>query len=175
MAAAVLLFGAVMLSAQNLPDVQVENMSGEQVRIRDVVAGKPAIISFWGVTCKPCITELNTLNALMDEWLEQVDFDIIAVSVDDTRFLARAKSMVQGYEEGHERVPHAADIHRGCRGQDSVFAFRIHSGKRTGAFGQADRDIRGLIVLKRLLHAQRRFQFHMKLELPFLFAIFEGC
>ena len=95
MAAAVLLFGAVMLSAQNLPDVQVENMSGEQVRIRDVVAGKPAIISFWGVTCKPCITELNTLNALMDEWLEQVDFDIIAVSVDDTRFLARAKSMVQ--------------------------------------------------------------------------------
>ena len=96
MAAAVLLFGAVMLPAQNLPDVQVENMSGEQVRIRDVVAGKPAIISFWGVTCKPCITELNTLNALMDEWLEQVDFDIIAVSVDDTRFLARAKSMVQG-------------------------------------------------------------------------------
>lgn len=97
MAAAVLLFGAVMLPAQNLPDVQVENMSGEQVRIRDVVAGKPAIISFWGVTCKPCITELNTLNALMDEWLEQVDFDIIAVSVDDTRFLARAKSMAQGY------------------------------------------------------------------------------
>ena len=97
MAAAVLLFGAVMLSAQNLPDVQVENMSGEQLRIRDVVAGKPAIISFWGVTCKPCITELNTLNALMDEWLEQVDFDIIAVSVDDTRFIARAKSMVQGY------------------------------------------------------------------------------
>ena len=81
MAAAVLLFGAVMLSAQNLPDVQVENMSGEQVRIRDVVAGKPAIISFWGVTCKPCITELNTLNALMDEWLEQVDFGMIPVSL----------------------------------------------------------------------------------------------
>ena len=55
MAAAVLLFGAVMLPAQNLPDVQVENMSGEQVRIRDVVAGKPAIISFWGVTCKPAM------------------------------------------------------------------------------------------------------------------------
>ena len=170
MAAAVLLFGAVMLSAQNLPDVQVENMSGEQVRIRDVVAGKPAIISFWGVTCKPCITELNTLNALMDEWLEQVDFDIIAVSVDDTRFLARAKSMVQD-----ECLSDTADIHCRCGGQDSLFAFGIHSGERAGAFGQADRDIRGLIVLKRLLHAQRRFQFHMKLELPFLFAIFEAC
>ena len=96
-AVAALFFGAVFLSAQTLPDVKVENMSGEQVGIRTVVTGKPVIISFWGVTCKPCITELNTLNSIMEDWLEQVDFDIIAVSVDDTRFIARAKSMVQGY------------------------------------------------------------------------------
>ena len=97
LAVAVLFFGAAFLSAQTLPDAKVENMAGEQVCIRTVVTGKPVIISFWVVTFKPCITELNTLNTLMDEWLELVDFDIIAVSVDDNRFLARARSMVQGY------------------------------------------------------------------------------
>lgn len=93
-----LLIGSGLLSARPLPDVKVENMDGEQVSIRSVMNGKPAIISFWGVTCKPCITELNTLNEVMEEWLESVDFDIIAVSVDDSRFSSRAKSMVQGYD-----------------------------------------------------------------------------
>ena len=104
MAAAVLLFGAVMLSAQNLPDVQVENMSGEQVRIRDVVAGKPAIISFWGVTCKPCITELNTLNALMDEWLEKRAMN---VSLTPQTFIVDAEGRIvyshSGYTPGSEQ------------------------------------------------------------------------
>ena len=92
-----ILLASHLVSAQTLPDVKVEDISGETVSIRSVVKDKPAIISFWGVTCKPCIAELNALNDVMEDWLTQVDFDIIAVSVDDSRFLARAKSMTQGY------------------------------------------------------------------------------
>lgn len=86
-----------ILSAQTLPDAKVENMDGEQVSIASVLEGKPAIISFWGVTCKPCINELNALNDVMEDWLSEVDFDIVAVSTDDSRFFAKAKSMVTGY------------------------------------------------------------------------------
>lgn len=93
-----IILGADFVSAQNIPDVKVENLSGEQVSIKSIATGKPAIISLWGVTCKPCITELNTLNEIMEDWLEQVDFNIIAVSVDDSRFSSRARSMVQGYD-----------------------------------------------------------------------------
>ena len=92
-----ILLASHLVSAQTLPDVKVEDISGETVSIRSVVKDKPAIISFWGVTCKPCIAELNALNDVMEDWLTQVDFDIIAVSVDDSRFLARAKSRTQGY------------------------------------------------------------------------------
>ena len=42
--------------------------------------------------------ELNALNDQMEEWLEEVDFDIVAVSIDDSRFSSRARSMVQGYD-----------------------------------------------------------------------------
>ena len=93
-----MVLSSVLLPAQNLPDVSVEDIDGRSVSIKEVVVGKPAVISFWGVTCKPCITELNALNEVMEEWLEDVDFDIIAVSVDDSRFSSRARSMAQGYD-----------------------------------------------------------------------------
>lgn len=89
---------AASLAAQDVwPNVKVENNKGEVVETKDVLQGKPAIVSFWGVTCKPCLTELNALNDLMEEWREEVDFNIIAVSIDDSRFTARARSMAQGY------------------------------------------------------------------------------
>lgn len=93
-----LLFCTFALSAQTVwPDVKVENEKGEIQNTKHLLGGKPAIISFWGVTCKPCMTELNSLNDLQDEWRKEVDFNIIAVSIDDSRFTARARSMAQGY------------------------------------------------------------------------------
>lgn len=82
------------------PNVKVENINGDIVNTKDVTEGKPAIVSFWGVTCKPCMTELNALNDLMEEWKEEVDFNIIAVSIDDSRFTSRARSMAQGFQWG---------------------------------------------------------------------------
>lgn len=88
----------VAASAQDAwPDVKVENAKGEVISTQNILGGKPAIISFWGVTCKPCLTELNTLNELMEEWQKEVDFNIIAVSIDDSRFTARARSMAKGF------------------------------------------------------------------------------
>ena len=83
--------------AQTFPAVSVENATGETISTKSLITGKPFILSFWGVTCKPCITELNTLNEVMEEWREEVDFDIVAVSIDDSRFTSRARSMAEGY------------------------------------------------------------------------------
>lgn len=87
-----------MLSAQvAFPSLKVENQKGEVIDTKEVLDGKPAIISFWGVTCKPCLTELNALNDVIEEWQEEVDFNVIAVSIDDSRFTNRARSMAKGY------------------------------------------------------------------------------
>lgn len=94
---AVLLCGIGLYAQTAWPDVKVENAKGETVSTKKVLDGKPAIVSFWGVTCKPCLTELNALNEVMEEWREEVDFNIIAVSIDDSRFTSRARSMAQGY------------------------------------------------------------------------------
>ena len=84
-----LLFTLTASAQDAWPDVKVENAKGEVISTKNILGGKPAIVSFWGVTCKPCLTELNTLNELMEEWKEEVDFNIIAVSIDDSRFTVK--------------------------------------------------------------------------------------
>ena len=77
---------------QTLPDVKVENARGEEIRIRSLVNGKPLIIAYWSIACKPCIQELNAINDVIEEWREEADFDVVAVSVDDVRMQASAKA-----------------------------------------------------------------------------------
>ena len=44
------LFVGVSVSAQQLPDVKIENQEGKVVSTKSVVDGTPMIISFWSST-----------------------------------------------------------------------------------------------------------------------------
>lgn len=87
-------------SAQTLPDVKVEDAQGKEISTRSLLTGKPLIISYWSIACKPCIQELNAINDAIEEWREEADFDVIAVSVDDVRMqaTAKAKASALGWE-----------------------------------------------------------------------------
>lgn len=88
---------AFVASAQQLPDVRVGNAEGKTISTRELIGGKPLIISFWSLACKPCIQELNAINDQLDEWREQADFEVIAVSVDDVRMKAAAKAKSRSF------------------------------------------------------------------------------
>ena len=77
------------VSAQQLPDVKVENAQG-----------KPMIISYWSIACKPCIQELNAINDALADWKSEAEFEVVAVSVDDARLKASAKAIAnsRGWE-----------------------------------------------------------------------------
>ncbi len=84
-------------SAQQFPNVEVENQKGATISTRTLVDGKtPFIVTFWDTTCKPCVKELDALAENMPDWLEEANFRVIAVSVDDSRSSARAKSLAAG-------------------------------------------------------------------------------
>lgn len=83
-----LVCGCLQVAAQGkLSNVKVEDADGKLVEISSLVDGKPFIMSFWGITCKPCLMELNAINDQLEEWQEEVDFEVVAVSIDDSRFL----------------------------------------------------------------------------------------
>lgn len=86
--------------AQQLPDVKIENAQGKIVSVRSLSNGKPMIISYWSIACKPCIQELNAINDALAEWREEAEVEVVAVSVDDARLKASAKAFAtsRGWE-----------------------------------------------------------------------------
>ena len=93
-------FIAATVSAQQLPNVNVENAQGKVISVRSLSNGKPMIISYWSIACKPCIQELNAINDALAEWREEAEFEVVAVSVDDARLKASAKAIAssRGWE-----------------------------------------------------------------------------
>ncbi len=89
------MISAVAANAQNLPDVKVQTIDGKEVVFSQLANGKPIIISFWSTTCKPCLMELDAINDQMEDWLDEVDFEVIAVSTDDSRSVSRARALAK--------------------------------------------------------------------------------
>ncbi len=98
-----LLFAAMMLlissaAMAQIPSVKVEDGKGKVLNTSELVDGKtPMIISFWAVTCKPCIRELDAINDVYPDWIEEANFRVVAVSTDDARFTAQARSLAEGH------------------------------------------------------------------------------
>tara|TARA_B100000989_G_scaffold5168_1_gene3613 strand:- start:809 stop:1210 length:402 start_codon:yes stop_codon:yes gene_type:complete len=47
--------------------------------------GSPIIISFWATWCKPCTKELNNIAEVYEDWQDQTNVKLVAVSIDDRR------------------------------------------------------------------------------------------
>ena len=86
-----------------VPSVVVENAKGEKVDTKSLLnEGTPMILSFWSTSCKPCIRELDAIYDALPDWLDVKNFRVVAVSTDDSRLLAKAKSFAQGRGWGEE-------------------------------------------------------------------------
>ncbi|MBQ3246018.1 MAG: TlpA family protein disulfide reductase [Bacteroidales bacterium] len=96
------LFVSAVAAAQ-VPSVTVENSKGESFDTSVLLEeGTPMIISFWSTSCKPCIRELDAVYESLPDWLDEVDFRVVAVSTDDNRLLAKAKSFAEGRGWGED-------------------------------------------------------------------------
>ena len=96
--ATIFVFAALALQAQeDVPNVIVKNLKGENVNFADVIKkGRITVVSFWATWCVPCKKEINNISEVMPEWKKNMDFDFVAVSIDDTRNIAKVKSYVNG-------------------------------------------------------------------------------
>ena len=61
------------------PDLALENLSGETVRLSDFV-GQPVMINFWAVWCGFCRIELPEMQSVYEAYHDQ-GFAILAVDV----------------------------------------------------------------------------------------------
>lgn len=87
--------------ASSVPSVEIRTLDQKIVNSRDILTDTvPIVLSFWATWCKPCLKELSAFNDEMDTWKEEVDFRIVAVSIDDARTTTMVKNLVsnKGWE-----------------------------------------------------------------------------
>lgn len=79
-----------------MPNLEVKTINGKMISARSILENKVTVISFWATWCKPCVKELNAINEALPDWEEEVDFKMIAISIDDSRSEHRVAPFVKG-------------------------------------------------------------------------------
>ncbi|MFY0630252.1 MAG: TlpA family protein disulfide reductase [Flavobacteriaceae bacterium] len=94
---AILLISHSLLGQKTIPNVNVTTSKGKTVNIQNEISkDKITVISFWATWCVPCINELDAISDVYDDWKDEVNMELIAVSVDDSRTQKRIKPMING-------------------------------------------------------------------------------
>lgn len=89
-------FGS-LIAQDNLPSVQLSDVNGQKVDLADYGKnGKITVINFWATWCTPCKKELNNIADLYEDWQDDYNMEIVAISIDDARNRAKVKSYVNG-------------------------------------------------------------------------------
>jgi thiol-disulfide isomerase/thioredoxin len=82
---------------RNIPSVDIKTLTGEIFNTSNIDnAGKPIVISFFALWCKPCLRELTAISEVYPDWQEATGVKIIAVSIDDARSMANVMPTVNG-------------------------------------------------------------------------------
>ena len=91
----------ISIAYSQLPSVEVKNLDGKLVNTSSFDNNdNPIIISFWATWCKPCKQELENIHEVYEEWQEETNVKLIAISIDDSRNTSKIKPMVnaKGWE-----------------------------------------------------------------------------
>ena len=85
------------INAQELPNITLKSLDGKSVTIQEISKSENIkVLSFWATWCVPCINELDAISDVYEEWQEETNVEIIAISTDDSRTRKRVKPLVNG-------------------------------------------------------------------------------
>lgn len=98
------LFSFTSVMAQDvLPKMQIENLNGDSINLEDISKDDQlVIVSLWATWCVPCKNELDAISDVYDDWVEETDVKLYAISVDDARTVKRVRPLVSGKDWSYE-------------------------------------------------------------------------
>lgn len=93
-----LLFSSLGFAQKQMPNVELVSIAGETFNVSKDFneTDKIYVFAFWATWCAPCINELETIHKKYDSWKENVNMELIAVSIDDSKTQKRVKPFLNG-------------------------------------------------------------------------------
>jgi len=91
------LFAQEGVTQRTIPSVDIKTLTGEIFNTSNIDnAGKPMVISFFALWCKPCMRELTAIADVYPDWQEETGVKLVAISIDDARSMANVMPTVNG-------------------------------------------------------------------------------
>ncbi len=83
---------------KQLPNVDVDGLDGISYNLKTDFSeeDKIYVFAFWATWCAPCIQELDAIHAKYKQWQSELNFEVVAISVDDSRTQRRVKPFLNG-------------------------------------------------------------------------------
>ena len=140
---------------KSLPSVEVKKLSGEDVNIQEYAKNdKLTVISFWATWCAPCKRELDAISEMYEDWQEDYNMELVAISIDNARTFTRVKGMVQAKGWDYEVLSDITQaLQRAMNFQDVPYTFIIdtngkivysHSGYNPGDEDELEEKLKEL-------------------------------
>ncbi len=86
-----------MFAQDELPKINLTTLEGEAITLTDAAkSDDPVVISLWATWCVPCLKELDAISEVYEDWQDETNVKVIAVSVDDSRTVKRVKPLING-------------------------------------------------------------------------------
>ena len=90
-----LFFISVSAVAQNLPQLDLQDLSGGHHKLEDY-KGKVVLLNFWATWCVPCATEMPLLNEMQKRYKDKII--VLAASIDDPEDRGKLKPFLHKHQ-----------------------------------------------------------------------------
>lgn len=96
-----ILFLLITFSAnaqKQMPSVTLKSVNNKTYNVKNSFdeEDKLYVFTFWATWCAPCINELDAIKEHYADWTKEINMEVIAVSIDDTRTQKRVKPLLNG-------------------------------------------------------------------------------
>jgi peroxiredoxin len=91
-------FNTFLFAQKQMPNVILKSDDSKSYHVKNDFKeqDKIYVFTFWATWCAPCLNELDAINENYAEWIKELNMEVIAVSIDDTRTQKRVKPLLNG-------------------------------------------------------------------------------
>lgn len=94
------LVSGLLHAQKEMPAVTLKSPDNKSFNVKEDFAepDKVYVFSFWATWCVPCINELDAIKEKYTDWSKELNFQVVAISIDDSRTQKRVRPLLSGKE-----------------------------------------------------------------------------